>query len=326
MKSVVATSLLAKSWSLRWKGVGSIDIESRWWTYSGDFVDFVNNMFEVLKRYTIHKFRLKWENVVFGSPWLIEWLALAVCRKVRVVDVGVFSEDGKERHFVEFGVKLPGKLFSCKTLEILKLRGPFIINLPPRVAVCLPKLVHLELSLVHFKDEQKSLPKLVQGCPVLQSFRFDRKFWYNSCSVINWSISSPSLKHLDISLGDDGGGHLFEIGNGRNCKLEIDAPALEKLVLTDGLLGEILIRGGSINEVDLDFISFGRATDTYYQSLIVRLIQGLNHVKLLKLSERTMEVLGRAASELSTTSLWSTRSLWPTTSFERLTKLVVKLH
>ncbi|CAI9110687.1 OLC1v1010754C1 [Oldenlandia corymbosa var. corymbosa] len=329
IKSAVATSLLSKSWRLRWTQVTSFDIENQWWSDCRDFVDFVNNMFMFSEPRTIHRFHLNCENLEFphhlanlyyGFHRITAWLSSAVCQKVRFVDVSVLSQEKRCPAFTD-GTDLPGELFTCKTLEILKLTGPFIIKVPSEVEVCLPRLVHLELILVHCKYEEKSLCKLLRGCPVLESFKFERKHWFTSSPEINWSISSPSLKRLEIYLRDDGdaAGFISALGLQKRYKLEIDAPTLEKLVLTDRVSAEISIHGGSIKEADLDIRWFGHLLDRNYHNSIVQLIQGLNHVKILTLSERTVEVLGGATCcKLSRTSLWST-------SFEGLTKLVVKL-
>ncbi|CAI9113804.1 OLC1v1014484C1 [Oldenlandia corymbosa var. corymbosa] len=300
-KLLLSKSLLSKSWRLQWTGVASFHIESQWWLDFVDFVAFVDRLM-LFKRSTINEFRLKWEDTrptpTIGIIWVPRWLALSP--NLVVVDVGLFSQYENSYLARTMSIDLPDQLFTCKTLEILKLRGPFLVKVPSQeVEVCLPKLSVLELNSVHFKSRGgKSLRMLLRGCPVLKSFRFERKHRFPS---IHWWISSASLKHLEIYLYNDEDDIMRIFAphvNNHHCKLLIDTPALEKLILTDQLSAKISISGGSnLNEAELDIRCVDHLRDTDYRNSIVRLIQGLSHVKILRLSDKTKQILSSSTCQ-----------------------------
>ncbi|CAI9110531.1 OLC1v1010578C1 [Oldenlandia corymbosa var. corymbosa] len=254
MNSVVATSSLSKSWRPRWTEVTSFHFGNRWWP-DGNGLDCAQFVNKSLRRNNnesspaIHKFGLQWDSTFASgfnpNMFLTRCLLSAVCRKVRVVDLDAFSVR-------RGGISIPEELYTCKTLEILKLRGPFEVKAPPpdeEVEVFLPKLVHLELNFVHYYhvSGDEFIHKLIRGCPVLQSLRIERNQYFSDSKDVSWSISSPALECLEIYSHDDG---CFKRCETLNFKLEIDAPALKKLVLIDRVAGEISIRGGGLLSID----------------------------------------------------------------------------
>ncbi|XP_050231023.1 F-box/FBD/LRR-repeat protein At1g51370-like [Mercurialis annua] len=105
-KDAAKTSVLSRSWRHTWStSLASLDLPS-------PFVDFVNRPLRVHSFPFIKRFRLK----VGGycpSPILKSWIEAAVSYKIQELDLCV-----QQRRFL-----VPGHLFSCESLKVLKLRG-----------------------------------------------------------------------------------------------------------------------------------------------------------------------------------------------------------
>ncbi|CAI9110397.1 OLC1v1010408C1 [Oldenlandia corymbosa var. corymbosa] len=217
IESVVATSLLSKSWRYRWTKLTSFDFDDDD-SKSSEIKDFVNFVFMVLSsqcpEISIDRFRLALNNSEF-------------------------------RRFFIFLMGQHDALCTCRTLETLKLNGPLLVQVPN--VVCLPELTLLKLRNVKFESDE-SFPKFISASPVLESLLVHR-FHIDNTEVC--TISSPFLKILRYAhnLDDD----IWYIAE-PDFKLEIDAPALEYLLITDSVSKEIftLQAMASLNEATLD--------------------------------------------------------------------------
>ncbi|CAI9106414.1 OLC1v1005563C1 [Oldenlandia corymbosa var. corymbosa] len=144
-------------------------------------------------------------------------------------------------------------LFTCGTLDVLKINGCIPVFKVPHDVIRLPKLVVLELICVGCVTTE-FLSKLISGCPVFQSLLFKSVHFWDG--LMDFRISSPSLKILDMFFEAcdecvDGAGDDV-------LKLEIDAPALERLVLRYANSKKVCLQQLAYpNEVVFDLISPG---------------------------------------------------------------------
>ncbi|CAI9106996.1 OLC1v1006257C2 [Oldenlandia corymbosa var. corymbosa] len=264
-----------------------------------NFVEFVHMvLLNHSPNLSINRFRLKLYNFKFESICFYTWVNIAIARNLRVLDLDI---DFKDHNFRKDNYKsqLPGALYTCETLEVLKLSGLGVYIKVIRT-VCLPKLTDLELKKVTYESDD-SLRNLIPGCPLLQSLRIER---HRQDNMVVCTIFSRVLKHFR---------YFFATTTGSNnnaalhFKLEIDAPALEFIDLTDFGSKEIisLQELRCLNEVYVH-------SSTPHKSTI-GLLQAFHHVKSLVLSTTTMSTLMGANHRLILAS------------FERLTKLFVPI-
>ncbi|CAI9117934.1 OLC1v1019426C1 [Oldenlandia corymbosa var. corymbosa] len=332
-KSAVATSFLSKRWSLRWTKLTCFDYKDLLWSsgshnsdgedengdeegsYSGnrghgiskmDFVGFVNMvLLHQDAENTIDRFHLEIKNRSLRNSPIITWVSTAIIRNVRVLELDASSlvddddvdSDDAYDDYHEYEFHLPVALYTCGSLEVLKLKGAFLVKVP-RV-VSLPKLTVLELVSVRYQSDE-CIRRLISGSPMLQTLAVDR--YHSDDGMTVCTISSPVLKRLryfhesceNCDSPDD-----------HDSKLKIDAPALEYLSLKDFLLEKVTLRGlTSLNEVVLEIPSHVNT---------VELVQAFVHVKYLTLCDFTVRNLSEATKKLSS-------------SFDNVTKLVVRVQ
>ncbi|GAV72921.1 LRR_2 domain-containing protein/FBD domain-containing protein [Cephalotus follicularis] len=113
------------------------------------------------------------------------WVSAALCLNVQELDLDLSLLE-------ESTYKLPGDLFTCDTLVVLKLSIIFELNVPARA--CLPSLKVLHLEYVIYASDE-SIERLIASCPVLEDFVTNLFYWDN---VPKFSISSRTLKRLTM--------------------------------------------------------------------------------------------------------------------------------
>ncbi|CAI9116596.1 OLC1v1017789C1 [Oldenlandia corymbosa var. corymbosa] len=328
-ESAVATGLLSKKWRLHWTKVTSFHFDDRWWLEKGisyyeklggstNFVDFVNMVLLLQNReVSMNCFRLSVSDPEFPFVYLKIWITTAMARNIRVLELcmvpdteyddpdypGGYAVDHEV--YNDYEIYLPFPLYSCGTLEVLKLYGPIFTWVPH--VVCLPRLTLLQLHSIHYESNE-SFHKLISGCPKLESliiYRCHNDDIYDG--ILDFSISSPVVKTLkyyhDFSMCE-----ACDTNIAPDFKLQIDTPALEYLSLEDTMSKEIIAvqELASLKEVE--------AIKAFYTSpgSIVALFQAFYHVKILDVSGEIMETLMEANKK------WSA-------SFQRLIKLTVEI-
>ncbi|GAV91356.1 LRR_2 domain-containing protein, partial [Cephalotus follicularis] len=117
------------------------------------------------------------------------WVSAILCRDVQELDL----------HFSLLepsSFKLPGDLFTCDTLVVLKLSIRFKLNVP--AMACLPSLKVLHLDYVIYASDDSIERLMIASCPVLEDFDTELFYWDN---VPKFSISSPTLRRLTMVNG-----------------------------------------------------------------------------------------------------------------------------
>ncbi|CAL9247108.1 unnamed protein product [Arabidopsis halleri] len=209
-ETVIATSVLSKSWKSLWKMVPNLKFDSR---YHHTFSE------NVCRSLISHK-----------AP-VLDSLHLRIGDMSDALDVGILIGIAFARHMRKFVLKFkfleesyvrfPSAWCSCNdTLEILKLKYFILLDFPS--LVCLKSLRKLHLYHVKFKDEE-SVCNLLCGCPSLEDLVVHR---YSTIDVPTYPIVVPSLQRLTIYdyYGEGVGGYV------------INAPSLRYLNI-DGING-----------------------------------------------------------------------------------------
>ncbi|CAI9110394.1 OLC1v1010405C1 [Oldenlandia corymbosa var. corymbosa] len=325
--SAVRTSVLAKSWRYRWTNATNFHFDDYLWANLkrdkyrrpklglpkisfGEFVDIV--LRNQNAEFSINQFHVQINNHKYDPEYPGVWVATAIARNVRVLDLSrplYYSDllDLGNHKCVNYKFPLPPALFTCATLEVLKLRGSFLVVVDN--VACLPKLTLLDLQYVRYQsiisgnDSVESRSNLISGSPALQSVIIRRRY-YDGMPICQ--VSSPLLKRLeylhDMVFHCDGDPDPFRF------KLEINAPSLEYLCfyVEELVLGDLVFARAptSLNEVFLK--------STHDKRLTFELLQAVNRVKIMTFSLATTYFL---STMLITTKL--------SASFGRLTKLVI---
>ncbi|CAI9111455.1 OLC1v1011677C1 [Oldenlandia corymbosa var. corymbosa] len=292
--AAIVTSSLSKSWQFLWTKVSVVDLDFCSCAFDViEIVEIVNKVLIQLKSEKLDKFRLCGTDVDWDRVNVSKWLSEAIARNVKVIDMGLGDfVDGEP-------IQLPATLFTCETLESLRLGGPFLIEVPGTVH--LPKLAVLELDDVFYKCD-KAFHEFISSCSGLYSLSVYRKNLNDGLIVC--AISSRSLRFLQLVYYYDD----IDDASLWNKHLKIEAPALEHLILTDAVSIMFSLEGLiSLRKVELDLND--QCCDRYC-NLVVKQVEAMNCVKVLKLTGETWVSLTHATTRLSA-------------KFEKLTKLYI---
>ncbi|XP_010533750.1 PREDICTED: FBD-associated F-box protein At5g56370-like isoform X2 [Tarenaya hassleriana] len=118
-----------------------------------------------------------------GAEDIQRWVLAAIHRSVHEMRI--------YRHDFESTIDLPGHIFTCKTLVVLKLVNGICLDVP--CTIHLPSLKTLHLSYILFTDEE-SFSNLVSCSPVLEDLDVDTPDIF----LTTITIRVPSLKKLRI--------------------------------------------------------------------------------------------------------------------------------
>lgn len=272
-KYAVRTSLLSTRWKYLYASVPSLDFDDSLFSPrqagSGNLasemqllMSIVDRTFVLRKLGYIDRFSLKCRQNIDVSSVNI-WIYAALWRNIRELDFCVSLN--------EF-TQLPGDLFACPTLVVLKLSGNFVINLP--IKICLPNLKILHLNGNSFPNED-SIQRFISSCPVLEDLAMSRCLLDN---IRIFNISAPTLKSLTIDF--------FRKYTDLKYKFVLNTPKLVYLKYSGSLVEGYLMKNlQSLVESCIDVrchLSFMFSEDeTKY---FVELLCGIAKVKFLYLS------------------------------------------
>ncbi|GAY67571.1 hypothetical protein CUMW_257570 [Citrus unshiu] len=159
-------------------------------------------------------------------PWkglrclLKELGSLAVMRDVRELELNI---ENQQR------VQLPESIYSCRSLQVLKLDSDFDIAVPGS-GICFPNVKFLRVSLQY--PENQLTEKLFSSCPSIEELWLKVYLKYDGPAT-NFIISSSTLKRLYWTVLVDDYNFAFN-----NCehKCFIMAPLIEILHVVDDLM------------------------------------------------------------------------------------------
>ncbi|KAH9685710.1 putative FBD-associated F-box protein [Citrus sinensis] len=193
----------------------------------GDFTDATMERFEMfvisvvlrtepsnVQKFSLHSYR------VSGSCRLKELVSLAVMRDVRELELNI---ENQQR------LQLPESIYSCRSLQVLKLDSDFDIAVPGS-GICFPNVKFLRVSLQY--PENQLTEKLFSSCPSIEELWLKVYLKYDGPAT-NFIISSSTLKRLYWTVLVDDYNFAFN-----NCehKCFIMAPLIEILHVVDDLM------------------------------------------------------------------------------------------
>lgn len=218
-KYAVATSVLSSSWRNLWKAIDVIDIDYHHILNPSSvgednvklFIFFIYGVLKNCDSTIIHKFHLSCPKYISLSC-LRAFVDFACSRNVQELNLDIQLGSVCE---------LSHELFTCKSLEVLKLGTDYVIHVPPLVD-CFPNLKVLH---VRFNNAVADFcERFFVGCPKLIDLMIDAR--PKEAIDLCFKISATSLKKLVILLPVD-------LDYKFSYKFEVDAPQLEHLRLRD---------------------------------------------------------------------------------------------
>lgn len=282
-KYAVASSILSKRWRYLFSSIPNIDIDDSLLVnphnssssssspiISTNFINFVFKVLLLRNDPHIHTFRLKCA-ALYDNSIITAWICAVIWRNIKELDIHVSMN--------EFGT-LPVEILTCKTLETLKLRRDFVLNVP--CSVNLPNLKLLRLDLIKLTDDE-SVRTLFSGCPVLEDLGIF-KCTLDNIRVLDISVALLKKFTLNYCQGD------YEI--------VFDTPILEKLEFHDYGARRHLVKGmDCLVRAD---INFGRSAEqmedeeeeniVLYGQYVSEFIREMHNVRSIYLGEACLEV------------------------------------
>ncbi|KAG7611474.1 FBD domain [Arabidopsis suecica] len=300
----VATTVLAKRWKPLLSFVHSLDFddslclhpaktneEKR--TNATSFMRFVDGVLALQGNARINKFRLNGKHII-NERWVLDWIQNVLKRDVSDIRLYVSScSDGFDSSFYH----LPPEIFVSQTLVTLIIMFEGDINISVEREVSLPKLK--TLHLYHFKIKLSTFNKLISGCHALEELMMINWKWDESsepepCFV---TIYLPSLKILEYCR--------FERYDEANDKVSLlfHNPKVVYLEFFDSIADRYQrVSFDSLVEARLGIrLTYDQVHDhletEYYvsskeKSNVTNLLTGICNVKILYLSDETLEVYG----------------------------------
>ncbi|KAL2927542.1 hypothetical protein RDABS01_019873 [Bienertia sinuspersici] len=235
-KDAFATSVLLRRWRHVFTWIKCLDFDDSPICHCVDtphminsfpnFKDFVDKLLQLCKSQDITKYRLH-----FGKPvrtpihWfkhregcvpelepkhLNAWMCFPLSRHVKELDICAYVRKPRQ---------LPLEIFSCQTLEVLKLDANLHLEAP--LSLCLPNLKEFHLTLPVIPDGD-FVTRIVSSCPSLRHLAL-HGYWDTVNPI---EISSPSLRRLSIYSP-------YRNNESQRTKVVLDVPNLEYLAYTD---------------------------------------------------------------------------------------------
>ncbi|GMH05721.1 hypothetical protein Nepgr_007561 [Nepenthes gracilis] len=287
-KDAVATCILSTRWTYLWTAIPNIDLDDSL-IYFGEvdswypiervsFMNFVERVLIHRDVSSMNKFRLSC-TVCFYASRVNAWISAAIRHNVKELDLQLD---------VEKPFMLPHCVYTCESLEVLKIEMECVLKLPSSIS--LPNLKTLHLCLVTFSDEN-SLHRLFSSCHVLQELSLSDCDWRDMTNV---TISIPTLKNLKVEDLP----YCLSLNESSGCVIKVNAPNLVYLEYFGDLPNEILLANQlSLANASVQVCNLSeRQSETACRA--VKLLQGLQYIKCLKISAETIKTLGLAENSL----------------------------
>ncbi|CAL5425573.1 unnamed protein product [Camellia sinensis] len=282
-KYAFRTTVLSKRWKDLWAFVPNLDFDASMLDVpkqTPDVKSFMNFIDWVLFFHglpCIRRFHLKcsWG---FDVSRLPTWISVLTARGVEELDVELITNQEV--------LILPQKLFSCRTLVVLKLISELNVDFP--ASFYLPNLKVLHVSLSY--PQNGVLQKLFSNCPLLEDLHFSAEV-EDELEMI-FDVSWPALKKLQLHLttSQEFAYVNWEIKFPKDM-IVIDAPVLEHLTVHDDYLSCYSLK--NLSSLVTAYIDVGHccidllAPEDRANNLFM-LLEGITSVKSLSLDSAAM--------------------------------------
>ncbi|KAF9590521.1 hypothetical protein IFM89_035730 [Coptis chinensis] len=237
-KDAVATSVLSTRWRFLWTSVPKLDFDYHGFYGSG-----------------------------CDDSCISTWISAIVKHKVQELDLNHSSFRGES-------IVLPLALFSCTSLQVLKLSSAGVVKVPSSISF--PYLKILQLKYLEFFNE--CLTERFSSFPVLEDLSISKCKWINNSNRI--SISNTALKRLVMEITDS-----YKGGNIDFFKM--NAPSLVSLSwVSDYLPIECNLSDmPSLASANVIFQKFRPERPIEEMGLVSsNILEALSHVKALQIS------------------------------------------
>ncbi|XP_077243392.1 FBD-associated F-box protein At5g56370-like [Tasmannia lanceolata] len=271
-KYAIQTSILSKRWRYLWASIHCLDFDHKLFYSSvyiplgydafpflpvpetkhtnASFIEYVDTVFMLCDTSKIQRFCLSCFYYSYKSR-VDTWIRVAIMCNVRELDFSIQEPydpyvEPYDPHVdfagisLEEPVRFPHTLFTCESLEVLKMNLKWsIIKMPTTMGFHGLKTLHL--VEVAFSDDN-STKKLISSCPILEILSMEKCTLYKHQNLF---VSAHKLRSLTIS----GCVGLKE------CKIMISTPILLsfKYMQTSMAQDYSLDYSSSILNVDIDF-------------------------------------------------------------------------
>ncbi|KAK9152175.1 hypothetical protein Syun_010484 [Stephania yunnanensis] len=212
----VHASILSKRWRNFWKSLSYLDfIDDH--RPNVDFVDRVNKVLILREKLDVLRFRVDSEDRAVARH-IYSWILAAIQSNVREIYLNVVAR-----------CKLPGYLFSCKTLTVLKVAFDHCEHKLPLPSSGPPNLKVLHLKACRLPSAEVT-SKFISGCFSLEHLELD---YIELESGKKYRISNAKLESLVIR-------NPYIFADDSNCKFEICAANLKAFTCLVVMETEIL--------------------------------------------------------------------------------------
>ncbi|KAK6280376.1 hypothetical protein POUND7_020643 [Theobroma cacao] len=268
-KDAVMTSLLSRRWRSAWTCVTNVELDD---SKVSNFEMFAERVMSVHDA-RIKKFTLRcndWHN----SQLIHQWISTAVMRNVAELDISLLTFEM---------INLPDCVYTCESLEVLKLAGWFALEVPDSKVVSLKRLKFLSFSWLQIKDDSY-MTLLLSGCPVIEEIHIYKSMWEG---LSTFSVCSPSLQRLSVDIEGR------QVAS-KHCTFVLDVPNLKYLAL----LNDVMALSENYFEEQASSIVSARLQVGNWVSPVPVIVKLLNHISStindLWISYSTIEPIGRA--------------------------------